>query len=1119
MPYLDKALRKQLATTIQQARVVAEDGAADALRRLGVAEDKAPAHVTGEAADLRVKLRAHARTLGDGWDAEKKRLLSTDKLVETVAFEHWHRMLFGRFLVERGLLIHPDLGVAVAQEELAELAAEEGLADGWALVEKIAAPALPAVFKPEDPALAVTLAPEFAKRLRDLAAALPSEVFIADDSLGWTYQFWRAAEKDAVNKAGGKIGAAELPAVTQLFTEPYMVKFLLDNTLGAWWAGKVLARDPGLARGAADEAALRAACALPNVEWEFLRFVRDGSSTGPWRPAAGTFAGWPQRAAEITFLDPCCGSGHFLVEAFALLAALRIAEEGLSGEDAARVVLRDNLHGLEIDGRCVQIAAFNVALAAWVLAGSPVALPQPHIAWVGAQPPSRAEMAALATGDTNIQRALEALHDQFADAPLLGSLLEVGARDLLDADLRERGEAALAMLQAAEPERAEGAVIASGLFEAAAMLAKKYVLQVTNVPFRASGTVEDALRDYLEKIFPFGKRNLATAMLQRLLRASEDTGTVAGVTPKEWLSAKSFRDLRISILSDHSVNLIAGLGPNAFESIGGEVVNVALVIIARQKTSGSHKISILETPKDSDPVEKAILLAESEIKYMVSSAILQRKEAEIVSVEAGKKFLSDFVTHHQGLATGDLPRFSVNWWEVLWPSDRWVYWQGSVASSNLFQGCERALLWEQGRGLLHRFNEENKATRKNTHLRGLSILGKGAVLVTQMGALPASLYSGERYDDTTTTLVPLAVEHLAPVWCFLSSPEYAHEVRRFDSSIKVPAATLAKVEFDLEHWRQVAAERYPDGLPEPYSDDPTQWLFHGHPANAEVGTELHVGLARLAGCRWPAESDAKMRLSDLAKERIRQNAALPPPDADGLLTLHATTTDRPLADRLRAMLAAAYGKALTLSQEMELVRAADERLDRKAARDATLETWLRDRAFRQHCVLFRQRPFLWQVWDGGRDGFSAFLLYHRLDKAALEKLTYTLLGDWIAQMKAAGRTAEEGWARQLEQRLVAILEGEKPYDIFVRWKSLARQPIGWEPDLDDGVRLNIRPFVEAGVLRDTPKINWNKDRGSDPSSAPWFHLGPNYGEAKGARINGHHLTLAEKRDARAKAKS
>jgi len=112
--------------------------------------------------------------------------------------------------------------------------------------------------------------------------------------------------------------------------------------------------------------------------------------------------------------------------------------------------------------------------------------------------------------------------------------------------------------------------------------------------------------------------------------------------------------------------------------------------------------------------------------------------------------------------------------------------------------------------------------------------------------------------------------------------------------------------------------------------------------------------------------------------------------------------------------------------------------------------------------------------------------------------------------------------KSLRNRLELILEGETPYDIFVRWKPLEEQPLGWEPDLNDGVRLNICPFMRvpdvgkksAGVLRDKPNIKWGKDRGKDVTSAPWYHLGPEYGGKEGDHINDHHLTLAEKQAAR-----
>ena len=157
-------------------------------------------------------------------------------------------MLFARFLAERGLLRNPEYDVPVSLEDCRELAEAEGLTDPWVIAERYAASMLPAVFRIDDPVLSIELEPVQTQELHRLVTGLDIEVFQAEDSLGWTYQFWRAAEKDAVNKSGVKIGADELPAVTQLFTEPYMVRFLLHNTLGAWWAAKVLAADLTLAR-------------------------------------------------------------------------------------------------------------------------------------------------------------------------------------------------------------------------------------------------------------------------------------------------------------------------------------------------------------------------------------------------------------------------------------------------------------------------------------------------------------------------------------------------------------------------------------------------------------------------------------------------------------------------------------------------------------------------------------------------------------------------------------------------------------------------------------------------------------------------------------------------------
>ena len=125
----------------------------------------------------------------------------------------------------------------------------------------------------------------------------------------------------------------------------------------------------------------------------------------------------------------------------------------------------------------------------------------------------------------------------------------------------------------------------------------------------------------------------------------------------------------------------------------------------------------------------------------------------------------------------------------------------------------------------------------------------------------------------------------------------------------------------------------------------------------------------------------------------------------------------------------------------------------------------------------------------------------------LEKLTFTYLGqDWVERQRAAAREEVTGAAARLtaalnlQQRLEAILKGENPYDVYVRWKALHEQPIGWEPDLKDGVRLNIRPFVQDGVLRSKFNIHWRKDRGKNRDDSE--------------RFNDVHFSLDEKRAAR-----
>ncbi len=392
----------------------------------------------------------------------------------------------------------------------------------------------------------------------------------------------------------------------------------------------------------------------------------------------------------------------------------------------------------------------------------------------------------------------------------------------------------------------------------------------------------------------------------------------------------------------------------------------------------------------------------------------------------------------------------------------------------------------------------------NADERGNSVWGRPGVAISQMSSLPASRYFGDKYDSNVASVVPKRSEHLAAIWAFCSSESFYEAVRAIDRKLNVTNATFGKVPFDLAHWQKVAAEKYPHGLPKPFSIDPTQWLFNGHPNGSD--NPLPVAVARLLDYRWPRLSGSSFPdCPALGPDGLEPHA-----DTNGIVCIPAVHGEQPAANRLSDLLATAYGKQLSPAKSSELLASV-------ADSGKSLDEWLRDGFFVHHCTLFYQRPFIWHVWDGRKDGFSALINYHKLDRKLLEKLIYTYLGDWIKNQKAdvakdkAGAEARLIAAEDLEAKLKLIVEGEPPYDIFVRWKPIEQQPIGWEPDLNDGVRMNIRPFAEAGVLRKTPNIQWGKDRGKDPESAPWYKV------FEGDRINDHHLTLKEKQEARAKA--
>ncbi|MGP5261389.1 hypothetical protein ACTXMW_16115 [Brachybacterium paraconglomeratum] len=1061
---LNSDQRRFLDAQTQRAREAAQSAAEDALRALAVAEPSRPGYLTEAQNKLRLALRDKARQLGDDTAHAGAPLAS---LVHDVAYEQWHRLLFARFLEVNGLLRHPEYGdIPLSLEDCGDLASGLGEPDAWAVAARFASEILPGVFRLTDPAVQIRFAAEHRNALEHLLLDIPSEVFTTEDALGWVYQFWQTAEKKRVNESGVKVGGADLSPVTQLFTENYMVRFLLENTLGAWWSARY--PDSSLIAG-----------------WEYLRRNEDGT------PAAGSFRDWPERAADVTVMDPCCGSGHFLVAIFGMLWRMRAEEDNLTPADAQDAVLRENLHGLELDPRCTQIATFNVAIEAWKQGGFRD-LPTPQIACSGVPVRgTRGEWESLVEDDEEMRGALARVHSLFREADTLGSLIDprptsdrnevFGGRRATGVDW---GQLRILLRDALRNENHDSRVLgnsADDVVHAAGLLARNYTLSATNPPWLGKGRWSDQIVDYANTYHPDASGDLAITFLDRIEASSL---TVACVLPQSLTSQAGMRALRVRLLEGRRIRMVARLGDGAFPGITGQVVQPILLVT----TSDSSTFATLDAlPFRSASGKAKALRGEVLGRVDVSDALARRGQRISFSESESSLTLGEIADFSMGVQTGDNERFTRRFWEVApaYGSRGWENYLRSPEVSGETTGRSTVLRWSGGRGpfmdfLIDRLGEQGV----RSWLRGERFWGSRGVLVSRVGANPVTRYEGEIYSDNAVVFVPRDPAHLGALWALLSDPSLTEWIDEIDSGPSVTGGTIAAIRVERDAWDDLVSSSPPlTPILDLPRRNPVQWCFKASVPSSD--NPLQVAVARLLGYRWPGQEP-----DDL--DRFV--------DQDGIAALQPLPNEPDLATRLREVLSAAYAADWSSALERRLVREA-------GGKNGRLEDWLRDSFFDKHVQVFNNRPFLWHIWDGRKDGFSAIVNYHRLDRRTLEKLTFTILGAWIDRQKHEARAERPGAdarlvaAEELQSKLQLILDGEAPYDVYIRWKKMSEQPIGWEPDLDDGVRLNIRPFVTAGVLRSKVNVHWRKDRGKNPDGSERYNdLHPMLEERRAARL-------------------
>lgn len=503
--------------------------------------------------------------------------------------------------------------------------------------------------------------------------------------IGWLYQYYNTEPKNAAFAKNGKITKDELPAVTQLFTPDWIVRYMVQNSLGRIFIDKrknegVFADGRGM-----DE--------MTWAEAEEKRIANEKTIAGQmgWKyylPEAKQTREVGQQLQEIhqqseykevrdiKVIDPCMGSGHILVYAFDVLMQL-YEDAGYSQRDAAQSILQNNLYGLDIDDRAAQLAYFAVMMKARQYDRRIFSRGiQPHIyAIQESNNINRAHLKYLGAGmddlEVNTARVqLEGLLDTLRDAKEYGSILKVENHNW---ELLRRFVAAADAGEQISMDSAGLEVTAEQLLtliDIAETMERKYDVVVTNPPYMGSSNMSAKLSEFVKKNYPDSKSDLFAVFIERCGQMTAKNRYQAMITQHAWMFLSSFEKLRAKLLLRDAVNM-AHLGPRAFEEIGGEVVQTTSFVL-RNSHLADYKGTYCRLIEPTTQQGKEEMFLAGENRYTAQQSNFSKIPGSPVAYWVSKKIanlftypLSDTVIAlREGIHTGKNEMFLREWFEV-----------------------------------------------------------------------------------------------------------------------------------------------------------------------------------------------------------------------------------------------------------------------------------------------------------------------------------------------------------------------------------------------------------------------------------------------------------------------
>ena len=608
--------------------------------------------------------------------------------------------------------------------------------------------------------------------------------------IGWLYQYYNTEPKNAAFAKNGKITKDELPAVTQLFTPDWIVRYMVENSLGRLFIDKrknegVFADGRGMDEMTWDEAEEKRIANEKTIAgqmgWKYyLPEAKQTREVGQQLQEIHQQSEYKE-VRDIKVIDPCMGSGHILVYAFDVLMQM-YEDAGYSQRDAAKSILENNLYGLDIDDRAYQLAYFAVMMKARqynrrILNGETTC----HVyAIQESNNINRAHLKYLGVGmddlEVNTARVqLEGLLDTLRDAKEYGSILKVESYnwELLRRFVSAADAGAQITMDSAG---LEGTVVQLlTLIDIAETMERKYDVVVTNPPYMAVSNGGARLNDYVKKNYPDSKTDLFAVFIERCSEMGNRSGYQAMITQHAWMFLASYENLRSKMLQKQLINM-AHLGPRAFDEISGEVVQTTSFVFSNAYISKYLSTFVQLTSGNSEQGKETLFLSGNH-RFVKSREDIKKIQGEpytsywasdvILNAFAQSQLVGDISEPRVGMATANNDRFVRLWHEISYcklglgiPSRdaaiesrlKWFPFAKGGEQRKWYGNNDTVVNWENDGAEIQNFKDE-KTGRIRSHNYNLDYIFRSALTWTVIGTEKTSfrfcpvgfLYSNSGY--------------------------------------------------------------------------------------------------------------------------------------------------------------------------------------------------------------------------------------------------------------------------------------------------------------------------------------------------------------------------------------